>query len=140
MKKILLVTLAALFGVSHSFDVKDAGLILEGVFIGALKAEGLDDITHCFTDVEQFGEDVYDAIKDFKQGGFNGIKNGIEHVGQALIDVSKGFTDCSSIAKDITKIEAMAEIFASPYTFAWHIGKDLVVNGVDIYRDINAAI
>ena len=34
----------------------------------------------------------------------------------------------------------MAAIFESPYTLAYHIGKDIIVNGVNIFRDIEAAI
>ena len=34
----------------------------------------------------------------------------------------------------------MAENFASPIAFAYHVGKDLLVNGVTIYHDIDDAI
>ena len=34
----------------------------------------------------------------------------------------------------------MASEFASPTTFAWHLLKDLVVNGVDIYREITDSV
>jgi hypothetical protein len=34
----------------------------------------------------------------------------------------------------------MASIFASPQSFAWHVGKDLLVNGVQIYHEIDAAV
>ena len=44
------------------------------------------------------------------------------------------------IEKDIEKLESFAAIFASPMSFAWHVGKDLVVNGVDIYHEIKTSV
>ena len=34
----------------------------------------------------------------------------------------------------------MAEAFSSPTAFAWHVGKDLLVNGIDIYHEIDTAV
>jgi len=34
----------------------------------------------------------------------------------------------------------MAAIFASPSSFAYHIGKDLLINGKDIFHEINTAV
>lgn len=49
-------------------------------------------------------------------------------------------TDCSQIKADWKKLEAMAEIFSSPQSFAYHVGKDLLVNGVDIFHEIQDAV
>jgi hypothetical protein len=42
--------------------------------------------------------------------------------------------DCEGVTADWTKLEKMAEIFASPTSFAYHVGKDLIVNGVQIFE------
>jgi len=34
----------------------------------------------------------------------------------------------------------MANSFSSPWSFAYHVGKDLLINGVDIYNDIDHAV
>ena len=34
----------------------------------------------------------------------------------------------------------MATIFESPWSFTYHVGKDIIVNGVNIFKDIEAAI
>ena len=47
---------------------------------------------------------------------------------------------CGNIDADFTKLETMAEFFDNPYSFAFHVGYDLVVNGVNIYSDIEAAL
>jgi len=47
--------------------------------------------------------------------------------------VKTGMQDCSSLKADWQKLEDMALVFSSPSSFAWHVGKDLLVNGVQIY-------
>ena len=49
-------------------------------------------------------------------------------------------SDCSHIAADWEKLLDMVEIFSSPESFAYHVGKDLLVNGVDILHEIEAAV
>jgi hypothetical protein len=57
-----------------------------------------------------------------------------------LKTVKAGMQDCSSLKADWTKLEQMIAIFDSPTSFAYHVGKDLMVNGVDIYHEIDTAI
>ena len=49
-------------------------------------------------------------------------------------------SDCSHLKADWKKLENMAEIFSSPQTFAYHVGKDLMVNGKDIFSEIEDAV
>jgi hypothetical protein len=49
-------------------------------------------------------------------------------------------TDCSSTGADWTRLEHLASTIASPTDFAYHVGKDLLINGKDIFGEIAAAI
>lgn len=49
-------------------------------------------------------------------------------------------TDCKGIVGDFKKLEEMAAVFSTPTGVVWHLGKDLVVHGVDIYKEIRAAV
>lgn len=49
-------------------------------------------------------------------------------------------TDCSSIKADWQKLSGMVKSFSNPTAFAYHVGKDLLVNGRDIYSEINASV
>jgi len=40
----------------------------------------------------------------------------------------------------MTKLEKFAASLKSPASFEYHVGKDLLVNGKDIYHEINTAI
>ena len=42
--------------------------------------------------------------------------------------------------EDVENILSVLKEFSSPYSFAFHVGKDLLVNGVNIIHEISAAI
>lgn len=65
---------------------------------------------------------------------------GIKEVGQVIKVIKSAMSDCSHIKADWEKLAKMAAIFDSPTSFAYHVGKDLIVNGKDIFREINTAI
>jgi len=49
-------------------------------------------------------------------------------------------SECTSIKADWSRMKAMAAIFKSPSSLAYHVGKDLLINGKDIYHEIDTAI
>jgi hypothetical protein len=57
-----------------------------------------------------------------------------------LMLIKAGMSDCSKLDADWQKLEKMAAIFESPTSFAYHVGKDLLLNGRDIYHEISTAI
>lgn len=48
--------------------------------------------------------------------------------------------DCSHIKADWEKLAKMISVFDSPTSFAYHVGKDLIVNGKQIYGEITTAV
>jgi len=48
--------------------------------------------------------------------------------------------ECSGIKADWEKLVAMAEIFENPTTFAYHAGKNLIVNGREIIGEVTHAV
>ena len=57
-----------------------------------------------------------------------------------MIAVSSSLNDCQDLGGDWNKIVEMASQFTNPISFAFHVGADLLVNGVQIYDDITGAI
>ena len=114
--------------------------IVGGMLKGALDAEGFNDIIKCVGDGEQVFEDAYTAIQDFEKKDTEDVIAGLEEVGKMLLVVKKGMSDCSSIKADWKKLEAMAVIFANPTSLAYHVGKDLLVNGRDIFHEVDTSI
>jgi hypothetical protein len=69
-----------------------------------LKQEGLGDIVTCFNDGETISEDVYQAIQDFELRTFDGTKDAIFKLGEAVEEISTALGDCKSIKTDISKL------------------------------------
>ena len=137
-----ILTLLVLLGitVTQALNVTELVQISEGIVVGALQQEGLGDITACLQDAEVIGRDIYAAVEDFEKKTYDGVKDGIIELGQAIEGIGKALGDCKSIEKDVSKLIQMAAVFKSPISFAWHLGKDLIVNGVQIYHEINQSI
>jgi len=54
-----------------------------------------------------------------------------------MLDVVKASQkDCSMIKADWNRIEEMSKTWHSPMTFAYHVGKDMIINGKNIYREV----
>lgn len=114
--------------------------IVEGVLQGALHAEGFDDINTCIQDAEHLFSDAEVAYNDFKAGVASNVINGIKELADMLKVVKSGMQDCSHLTADWKKMETMISIFNSPTIFAYHVGKDLLLNGKDIFHEIETAV
>lgn len=113
--------------------------IVGGILKGALDAEGFGDITRCFGDAEEIFKDAEDLVKLIESDDKSKVLDGIKEIAKMLKDIKSAVGDCKDIMVDLKKLEAMVEIFASPMSFVYHVGKDLIVNGVQIFHEIEDA-
>ena len=137
------LVLAALFAGSQAKKTTNSTeleQIVGGILKGAIDAEGFTDITQCITDAEGVFGDAKTAIADFEKGGVSNVIDGVKEVGAMLKMIKAAMSDCSHLKADWAKLEKMAAIFESPTSFAYHVGKDLLINGKDIYKEIATAI
>ena len=111
-------------------DPKVLEEIVGGVLKGALDAEGFDDINKCIQDAEHVFSDAKTAVEDFEKKDVQDIIAGIKTVADLLKTIKAGMSDCSHLKADWEKLAKMVAIFDSPTSFAYHVGKDLIVNGV----------
>jgi len=114
--------------------------IVAGILQGALNAEGFDDINECIKDNEVVFQDAEEAYLDFTSKDYKKITEGVQKVADLLTHVKSGMSDCSHLKADWEKLEKMSDIFASPKAFAYHVGKDLLINGKDIFGEVGDAI
>ena len=49
-------------------------------------------------------------------------------------------TDCKATEGDIEAFVTAMKAFKSPWDFIYHVGKDLIVNGADIFSEISDAV
>jgi hypothetical protein len=117
----------------------DMANLVEGFMKGAFDAEGMD-VSSCITDADQIFTDGKAAITDFEKKDISSISKGLGEVADMIKAIQSSMTACATVPADIKKMEDMVKAFKSPSSFAWHVGKDLLLNGVDIYHDIDAGI
>ena len=125
---------------NFKMDIIQLEQIVDGLLRGATNAEGFNDIAKCVTDLENVLGDANTAVKDFKAGGATNVINGLKAVGDLIKQVQAGMKDCSSTQADWARLKAMAEVMSSPKSFVYHVGKDLLINGREIYGEINTAV
>jgi len=125
--------------VAAKFSVKDAGLILEGILMGAAKAEA-PDIYECIEDAETFASQIETAVKDFEKKTLSGVTAGLKELGMAVKSISGDVATCKKAPADIKRIEEITKAFTNPWSVAFHIAKDLIVNRVDIFHEIETSV
>ena len=97
--------------------------------MGAIEAEGLDNIEHCITGVSPIISDVKIAIADFKKKNAAAVLDGLKHLGTAVTEMKSEIQYCEGVKGDWEKLVKMVSIFNSPASFVYHVGKDLILNG-----------
>ena len=135
----LTVATANAWGNRYGFGLTDVEHFVEGLLLGALKAE-VPDVMTCIHDAQSVVGDVENAYNDFKQENFDSVLHGIEELGTLVEDLANTIHACAGDVKQIENLINMAKTFSNPISFAWHAGKDLLIHGVDIYHEINDAI
>jgi hypothetical protein len=66
--------------------------------------------------------------------------SGLVDLGHAMEDLSSILGDCQEVTQLWSTINTWAHTFTNPISFAMHVGTDILVNGSDIYNDIEGAI
>lgn len=68
------------------------------------------------------------------------MKSGLLEIGKAVKFIPSAVQDCKAITQDLSKLLKMAEIFGHPLSLIYHVGKNLILNGVDIFGKIANAL
>ena len=121
-------------------NLQVAADIAYGLLLGAVKAEGLENMETCFSGPAQIIETAEQAIADFKAGGVDNVVHGLKELAVLTTQLKQEVAACKGVKADWQKLEEMAAVMSNPTSFAYHVGKDLLLNGHDIYNDINAGI
>lgn len=125
---------------TKSIDAKVLEEVVTGILKGAIDAEGFTDINSCIKDAETVFADAKIAVNDFKKKDVASVIAGIKEVAELLQVVKSGMSDCTSMKADWDKLAKMISVFDSPTSFAYHVGKDLIVNGAQIFTEIETAV
>merc|ERR1712078_131953 len=96
----------------------------------------LDEMKDCLAKTESEIKDVEAAIRLFEKKDAHDVLDGLAKLGSALELLPTAVQNCDAAAKLVKALEALKH----PKEFAFHVGKDLMVNHADIFRDVSASI
>jgi hypothetical protein len=116
--------------------------IVEGVLEG-FTSSSAPALKSCASDSTNLYNDVDQAISliEGSESTAKKIEKGINILGQALEGIQPLMSDCKSSATQIENlVSTLKNGFENPWSFVYHVGKDLVVNGKDIYNEIMSAV
>lgn len=139
--KVLALFATLAVAVHASVTAEEVVNITVGILEGAFQEENLNHLAACVTDTDIVGYDIYDAVEDFIKGDFESIRQGIYYIGDAIEKVSTGMEDCKEAVEiDIPTLVQMGQIFKNPKELITQIGKDILLNGRTIKKEITASI
>lgn len=113
---------------------------MEGFFMGIVKAE-FPNLEHCvLKDSKLIAEDIRNATDYLKQRSIRKVIDGLKIVGKTIYHVWTMITHCKGIKGDYSTFAEAALIFMNPEFIIVHIGRDILIHGVDIYNEVKKAI
>eukprot|EP00357_Protocruzia_adherens_P007842 CAMPEP_0114996282 /NCGR_PEP_ID=MMETSP0216-20121206/14217_1 /TAXON_ID=223996 /ORGANISM="Protocruzia adherens, Strain Boccale" /LENGTH=262 /DNA_ID=CAMNT_0002360455 /DNA_START=249 /DNA_END=1037 /DNA_ORIENTATION=+ len=122
-------------------DFEVGAAALQGILIGLKSDVSIQEIVNCVDDFNGIVSGIEDAFKHFREGDMG---TGVDRLAQALTGIPTALTVCkgseSEVKQLVQETEEALEIFRHPRTLIYRIGHNLVVNGVDIYKEISAGV
>jgi hypothetical protein len=80
-------------------------------------------------DAKDVATDAEKAVHDFKLKTAKGTIAGLKDISDMFKVMANGMEDCAKTKEDWSRFLDMISIFRSPASFAFHVGKDILVNG-----------
>ena len=120
-----------------AMDVVD---VIEGFLEGAVAAEGLTDLDVCIKDAEHMVPTLQKTYNDCKAGSIDSMLDCVKDLADVAKEAKHTVSDCGHLEHDQEKLDKIIKVMKHPLSFTWKMGKALVVNGVNIYHDIERAI
>jgi hypothetical protein len=119
----------------------DVGKVIGGIFVGLAVDAYFEDIVNCITDIDKIGVDLAKAVQDFEKDTAAGTTQGLKQIAVALITIPSAITSCkAAVSDDAVKLTKALAAFDNPATFAFQVSKSVILNGIQIYKEISTAV
>jgi hypothetical protein len=119
--------------------VVDFEEFMQGVVVGAI--DSADPVAEkCFLNGESMLLTIAEAVKDLREGTEESTQAAIQLIGQVIQEASQELVDCEQAVDEFEALVQMAKSFSHPWSFAFHAGKNIIINHVEIIGEIHAAM
>lgn len=129
------------FGAQTAGDVDP---VVVEVLQGVAEGFGLQVDVDCLQESTHEVEDLKAAAELYKSKESAQTQEAIRKLGMAIQGLPDAVATCkkasTAMPGDIEALKKAARMMTHPSRFAWHVGKDLVLNGVDIYKEVHAGM
>ena len=121
-------------------SVLDVAELIDGVLVGALATEHVDNLETCIKDIDPLVSHMTTAVQDFEDGSFHKIAAGIDELGKFVSQVATTMQDCEKVGSDdVAKLKSMGDAFLHPKKLLIDSAKHVLLNGVSIYDEVKTA-
>lgn len=137
----LLVTPAPLLlnPVQTSVDIRPIVQTFEGVLLGFGETVSVNFAT-CVQDGQVDMQNFKKALDLIETKNVKNVYEGVKELGQIAQALPKAIEDCKGSKDDFKKLLDATQLVKHPLSFAYHVGKDIYVNHVDIFKHIEEMI
>lgn len=137
------LVMAAVPALKHTWQYETTVDVFEGVLQGFFSSSEFPELKSCANNTV----DAYEQLKDafdklhLSAEASDTIKQGLQDIATALGDLKQAMTECKASVSEIQQFaDTLQTGFEHPVKFVYHLGKDLVVNGKDIFDEISQAV
>lgn len=123
----------------RQFHFDDFKQVLFGVLEGSLGHE-VDLAETCINEGEDAMQNLEEAVNDIMEGTEESVQEGIQLLGQVVQEATQDLQDCELAAEDIDRLIDMSDILSHPLSFLYNAGKNIIINHVEIFDEIDEAI
>merc|ERR550514_740104 len=107
---------------------------------GIAEGFGLELATKCVRDSGSFAQESTAAVRDMLKHDEGHMRKGLAELATALRVLPPALRECKATEASVEQLVKALASLSSPQAFLYHVGKDLLVNGVSIFKEINAAM
>jgi hypothetical protein len=88
---------------------------VEGILQGIIKEGNFTEIGECMQFSEGMEQLIAEAVTDFEKETFEGVRDGLKDIAQAVKMIPTLLQDCHLAEEDMQRLIAEAEVFEYPF-------------------------
>lgn len=119
--------------------MKDVLAVVEGIVLGFGNNVSIS-FSECIDEGVLDFNDFKEAIKKIGSKHPKKVLEGVKELSKAIKDVPEELKLCKGAEHDFADLIAAIAAMSNPKTFVMHVGKNIIVNGRDIYTHSKAMI
>ena len=141
MKTALFVLILCLTPMLYAGDPAHITVdIVKGLFAGFGAEAGFEQLEDCFDDGGELFYDLIDVVDLLTSDSKHKIIKALKKIGEVFCDFFDIVQHCKELPQDAKEIWEALKKFKSPFKLVVHIGKNIILNGVEVFREIKSAV